>query len=136
MVRRIRNFSFLYDFHSVADRIYSNTGFLAMPELSVPAVAANLAAGSNEETSGPRPTFASSPQSDFVFEVLSERQDAQFARLADKIETSLSRVLDALLYVLQNSNKRETTMNRLGMRQIISLVIEIKSPGLRPKTIP
>ena len=82
-----------------------------MAEHSVPAVDANLAVSSNEETSGPWPTFTASPQRDFVFVVLSERQDAQFARLADKIETSLSRVLDALWHVLQNSNKRDTPMN-------------------------
>ena len=79
-----------YHLHLVVGRIYSNTGPSAMAE--VPAVAANLTASSNEDTSGPRPTFASSPQRDFVFEVPSERQDAQFARLADKIETSLNRV--------------------------------------------
>ena len=67
-----------------------------MAEHSLPAVDANLAAGSNEETSGPRLTFTASPQRDFVLEVLPERQDAQFANLADKIDTSLSRVSDAL----------------------------------------
>ena len=51
-----------------------------MAEHSVPAVAANLAASSNEETNGPRPTFATSPQRDFVFEVLSERQDCKTGR--------------------------------------------------------
>ena len=65
-----------------------------MAEHPVPAVDANLASGSNEETSGPRPTIIASPQRNFVFEVLSDTQDSQFARLADKIETSLSRVSD------------------------------------------
>ena len=77
----------------------------------MPAVDTNLAASSNEETSGPRPTFTVSLQCDFVSEVFSERQDTQFARLADKIDTSLSRVSDALWYVLQNSNKRNMPMN-------------------------
>ena len=76
----------------------------------MPAVAVNLTASSNEETSGLRPTSASLSQRE-IFENLSERQDAQFVRLADKIETSLSRVSDALLHVLQNSNKRDTPMN-------------------------
>ena len=66
-----------------------------------------MTASGNEETSGPIPTFSSSPQRDFVYEVLSERQDTQFA----KIQTSLSRVSDALLHVLQNSNKRDTLVN-------------------------
>ena len=99
-----------------------------MAEHSVPAVDAYLADSSNEETSGPRPTFTASPLRDFVFEVFSERQDAQFARLADKIETPLSRVSDALWHVLQNSNKRDTPMNgheayhKLGHRNKISRI--------------
>ena len=88
-------FLIFYHLHLVVGRIYCNTVFSAMAEHSVPAVDANLAASSNEGTSGSRPTFTASPQRDFVFEVLSERQGAQLARLADKIETSLSRVSDA-----------------------------------------
>ena len=87
-----------------------------MAKHSVPAVDANLAASSNEEVG--LGLHLLPPQRDFIFEVLSERQDIQFARLADKIDTSLSRVSDALWHVLQNSNKRDASMT--GMREIIS----------------
>ena len=111
--QRSKTFFIFYHLHLVLGRIYNNIGLSAMAEHSVPAVAVNLTAGSNEETSGPRPAFArpSFPQRDFVFEVLPGRQDAQFARLADKIETSLSKVSEGLLHVLQNSKQRYTPMN-------------------------